>query len=145
MARILVVEDEGPTRSLVHIVLETLMGHEVREATNVSEAIGVLQEWTPHVVVTDVRLPDATGTALGGLVRDDPRFQATELLYLTAYDLPQTRRGESVLRKPFDLQDLESTVGELAERASELERVSEGGQEAGQGEEAPWMERWTLH
>lgn len=140
MARILVVEDEAPTRSLVHVVLEDLLGHEVREATCVSEALSVLDEWTPHVVVSDVHLPDAMGTALAGYVRDDPRFEATEVLFLTAYDPPRTGRGEAVLRKPFELEELERTVEELAERATWQE--DDGSRR--EPRDAPWMRRWRV-
>jgi signal transduction histidine kinase/ActR/RegA family two-component response regulator len=58
--RVLVVDDEPDARELVTFVLER-SGVEVRAAASVAEALGELRTYTPHVILSDIGMPDEDG------------------------------------------------------------------------------------
>ena len=60
---ILVVDDEDAMRQLIALRLR-LLGHEVVTARSVDEAIGLLERQTFGAVLSDVRMPGATGLDL---------------------------------------------------------------------------------
>ncbi|MFM7424672.1 MAG: PAS domain S-box protein, partial [Elainella sp.] len=58
--RILVAEDQASNRRLVVQIL-TNAGFEVQEATNGREAIALWQQWSPHLILMDMRMPVLDG------------------------------------------------------------------------------------
>ena len=66
--RILVVDDEPDARELVGYVLESA-GMEVRLAGSVAEALTELESFTPHVIVSDIGMPEEDGYSLIRRVR----------------------------------------------------------------------------
>lgn len=60
---ILVVDDDEDTRDLYVVAFETA-GFSVRAAGTVAEALGVLGEIEPDVLIADYSLPDGTGRSL---------------------------------------------------------------------------------
>jgi DNA-binding LytR/AlgR family response regulator len=58
--RILVVEDKWANRQLLVRLLAPL-GFDVREATNGQEAIALWQNWHPHLIWMDMRMPVMDG------------------------------------------------------------------------------------
>jgi len=61
--RVLLVDDSALTLSLATQVL-TNAGFYVRTARSVAELEALLTDWTPEVVLTDIMMPDVTGTEL---------------------------------------------------------------------------------
>jgi DNA-binding NtrC family response regulator len=61
--RVLVVDDDASVARSVCRML-TAAGHEVREARSVPEALALVDEMAPDVVVSDIRLPDDSGVEL---------------------------------------------------------------------------------
>ena len=60
MSRILVVDDNINLRRILRQILES-EGHQVREASNGVEAMGLLREAPDELVITDVIMPDKEG------------------------------------------------------------------------------------
>jgi CheY-like chemotaxis protein len=58
--RVLVVDDERDARELLTIAL-TQGGAEVRTSTTAREALEVLDQWKPHVLVSDIGMPTEDG------------------------------------------------------------------------------------
>ena len=58
--RILVVDDRWENRQIVLKLLEPI-GFEVKEASNGKEAIDIWQEWQPHLIWMDMRMPVMNG------------------------------------------------------------------------------------
>ncbi len=103
-ARILVVEDDGPTRDrLVKSLRQE--GWTVSEAADAAEALERLRESTPDLVVLDLLLPDRNGLEVLSDIRADKRWQSIPVIVLTAAELDadarRSLRGqvESVLAK----------------------------------------------
>ena len=123
MARVLVVDDDEGVRSFLAEALE-LSGHDVRQAGDGAEALGVLQRWAATVVLTDLKMPGVSGMELlATLRRDQP---ATEVIVLTAHGNVQ-HAVEAMKLGAFDfLQKPISGPAELrlvVERAVERHRL----------------------
>jgi len=61
--RILLVDDEQNARSALRTLL-TEEGYEVREATDGEEALALIGDFVPSVVLADVRMPRMDGLTL---------------------------------------------------------------------------------
>ena len=90
--RVLLVDDEPDTRRLLRIVLEQC-GAEIRDAGSAEEALGMVQEWKPSLVVSDIGMPGVDGYDFMHRFRDWERGQGTWIpaVALTAYARAEDR------------------------------------------------------
>ncbi len=118
--RVLVVDDEADARDLLELVLQQA-GAEVRNASSASAGLALLDTFTPHVIVSDVAMPEEDGYAFMRRVRAMPGPRARiPSIALTAY----TRHEDKLralamgftthLGKPVNPDDLKALVAELA-------------------------------
>ena len=82
-ARILVVDDELDILEFVGYNLQK-EGYEVRQATNVNEAIQVAQQLNPHLILLDIMMPQMDGVTTCHKFRNDRSFEKTIIAFLTA-------------------------------------------------------------
>lgn len=61
--RILLIEDEAPIRRFLRIALES-QGYSVAEARHGDDGVRLAAEWSPHLVILDLGLPDVDGQDL---------------------------------------------------------------------------------
>jgi two-component system CheB/CheR fusion protein len=121
--RVLVVEDHDDTREFVATVLAQY-GAEVTTATSARTAVAAFERAKPHVLVSDIAMPEEHGYSLIQTVRALPSEQGGRVpaLALTAYVRPEDRTRvlaagfNQHLAKPIDPIDLASAVAQLAER-----------------------------
>jgi signal transduction histidine kinase/ActR/RegA family two-component response regulator len=66
--RVLVVDDEADSNEALRALLSSC-GAEVRPATSVAQALEILGDWTPHLLVSDIGMPGEDGYALIARVR----------------------------------------------------------------------------
>lgn len=110
-ARILVVEDDSSLRRLLEIRL-AMDGYQARSATDGADALRVLEDWLPDVMLTDVMMPRLSGISLCRRVRADPRTAATPIIVLTARVFDSDMQGlvdlggVTFMNKPFDADAL---------------------------------------
>lgn len=129
--RILVVDDDAAIRTVVAEALRRA-GHRVETAQTIAQERRAIASFDPHVLVTDVLLPD--GNALDvvpELLRDRPGLpvivMSAQNTLTTA--VRATERGAfDYLPKPFDLDVLTATVRAALTRAPR-EEVPSGGDE----------------
>ncbi len=121
---VLVVDDEPDGREAVAKVLE-FRGAEVMTAASVREALELLQQSPPHVLVSDIGLPDEDGYDLIRKVRE---LENQEVRSIPALALTAFAREEDSLRslaagfqqhasKPIEPQTLAALVARLARHA----------------------------
>ncbi|MEW6127496.1 MAG: PAS domain S-box protein [Acidobacteriota bacterium] len=118
--RVLVVEDDPDSLELVRFVLE-MQGAEVKCASRVSEAIGLLNQWTPQVVVSDIGLPDEDGYSLIRQLKliEEEKKSAIPALALTGFagrteGLRAVEAGfQFFLTKPMEAEKLIDAVAKL--------------------------------
>ncbi len=107
--RVLLVDDEADLLSLWKLRLES-NGYEVETALSGEEALAKFSLNTPHVVLTDLRMPGIDGLALFEAIREINK--AVPVIIITAHgSIPEavdaTRQGVfSFLTKPIDGKEL---------------------------------------
>jgi PAS domain S-box-containing protein len=124
---VLVVDDEQDTRDLLRAVLEKC-GSEVSTAASVTEALGIIEDLRPDVLISDLGMPDEDGYALIAKVRALPaeRGGQTPAAALTAYArvedrLRVLRSGFQIhLPKPVEPVELVTVVANLAGRTGRI-------------------------
>lgn len=123
---ILVTDDDLGTRLAISDYLE-ICGYSVVTAENGREALGKVEEYQPHLIVTDVTMPQMDGYELVRQVRQKPSFRLLPVVFLTARTQTQERiRGYQLgcdlyLPKPFDLDELGAVVRNLLERSQMMQ------------------------
>ena len=104
--RILVVDDRWENRQIVLKLLKPI-GFEVKEAVNGREAIEIWQEWQPHLIWMDMRMPVINGYEATERIKSHLKGQATYIIALTASTLEEERivilsaGCDDFVRKPF--------------------------------------------
>ena len=80
--RILVVDDEIPLTALLGRIL-TQAGYQVKSANSGIKALGTISDFSPNLVITDLKMPDISGLDLLKRVRSErPEI---DFIILTAY------------------------------------------------------------
>lgn len=121
-ATIVVVDDEPSIRELVSASLH-FSGFDVKTASNGTEAIDVITQTDPDLVVLDVMLPDIDGFTVTRRIRQ----QGVEapVLFLTARDDTQdkvmglTVGGDDYVTKPFSLEEVVARIRAILRRTKE--------------------------
>lgn len=98
--RILVVDDIARCRELLRAVLEPL-GHHIIEAAGGEEALLMLQEQVPHLILLDLKIPAPDGYELLRKIRSDVRWASVPVAALTAEAMLGER--EKALSAGFDV------------------------------------------
>lgn len=106
---ILVVEDDKNQRGIIRAIL-VKEGYDVEDVGTGKAALGLLQQSSFEVVVTDLRLPDLEGTAIVKEVRSQNR--PCHVIIITAYgSIPSAVEATKLgafyyLQKPFEKDQL---------------------------------------
>jgi len=88
--RVLAVDDDASTQELVATML-LMYGVSVRTAGRASDALQILADWRPDVLLTDIAMPGEDGYALIRRVRELPSsLGEIPAVALTAYTDPQS-------------------------------------------------------
>jgi signal transduction histidine kinase/CheY-like chemotaxis protein len=109
--RILIVDDKSLNRQLLIKLLNPL-GFEVKEASNGKEAIEIWDEWSPHLIWMDMRMPVMDGYEATKHIKSTTKGQATAVIALTASVLEEERAVvlsagcDDFMRKPFREADI---------------------------------------
>ena len=110
MASILIVDDEGPIREFLALLLEDL-GHEVRQAINGRQAVELATSARPDLVISDVMMPVMGGTELCDWVKRELQPPPPVILTSSAGGhLAKHSPADAFVDKPFDIQVIEDLV-----------------------------------
>jgi two-component system, chemotaxis family, chemotaxis protein CheY len=113
--RILIVDDDESIRQIVRICL-TDEGYEVSEAPNGQVALSVLREFTPSLILLDLRMPVMDGWEFARRYEKTPGPRAPIVAFVAALNAEQDCAdldAAGILAKPFDLDDLLRAVRNL--------------------------------
>ena len=88
---ILIVDDHPANLKLVRLLLES-EGYEVRMAVDAAQALRVLEDFHPRLILLDVQLPGMDGLTLAGRLKSLPATHAIPILAITAHLLDQAAR-----------------------------------------------------
>jgi PAS domain S-box-containing protein len=104
--RILAVDDKPLNRQLL-VKLLTPLGFAVKEACNGQEAINLWQEWNPHLIWMDMRMPVMDGYEATRRIKSTTQGQAVAVIALTASVFEEEKAVvlsagcDDFVRKPF--------------------------------------------
>ena len=118
MARILIADDSTGHLTLLDMILSA-NGHEVIRAGDGKEALALLRDTTPHLLILDVNMPHLDGLEIVSRARRVKRLAWVPIILLTAQDPEVVRRHEAaadvdlILSKPLSGKGLGELVEEL--------------------------------
>jgi signal transduction histidine kinase len=134
---ILVVDDNADMRELIEFIL----GREfaVRTARNGREALDVLQGFEPDLVVSDIMMPEMSGTELCAAIKGDARLRDIPVMLVSSKAESEMKieglelGADDYVTKPFHPRELLARARshaalrrarlELSQRNAELERA----------------------
>lgn len=122
MANVLVVDDQLGVRRLL---FETFReeGHRVEMAANGNEALQILKDFHPELILMDMKMPELNGLDTLRQIRTFDNKVA--VIMMTAYgDAPNMEQAHELgvtyyMSKPFDLFDLRDRVREILAKGEE--------------------------
>jgi len=88
--KLLAVDDKAINRQLLLRLLAPL-GFEIKEASNGQEAIAIWDEWEPHLIWMDMRMPVMDGYEATKYIKSTTKGNATAIIALTASVLEEEK------------------------------------------------------
>lgn len=128
--RILFADDDEQIRKLVSAFL-TRRGYHVELATDGAQALTMIAQRLPHLLITDVNMPLVNGLELVRRLRQDRRFARLPILMLSAQkDADAVLAGynegaDEYVPKPIEMAVLAAKVETLLRRSARAEPVAE--------------------
>lgn len=95
MANLLIVEDDPSTRIILEAILKKA-GHETQTASDGGEALTILNDSSPDVVISDINMPGTSGLELLSIMQSVERLRDIPVIILTGEE------GEEVLSDAFE-------------------------------------------
>ncbi len=118
MTKILAVDDSPSLRQMVTFTLKGA-GHQVSEAADGVEALGIAKGQDFDLVITDINMPNMDGLQLIRELRNLPNFKFTPILCLTTESSDDKKRqGKEAgatgwIVKPFSPEKLLATMSRV--------------------------------
>lgn len=110
--KILVVDDEADILDLATVRLKKI-GYEIIEAADAEEALVILQNNTPDLILLDLLLPDMQGDELCKKLKSDDKYKNIPIILFTASVIRPTipekineMGADECVMKPFEPEEL---------------------------------------
>jgi len=118
---IMLVDDDPQLRRVVSMFFE-LEGYNVVQAEDGREAIDMLTEYVPDVILLDLIMPEVTGTEVCQHVRASKRLKEIPVVVFTAAEMKEeelTAAGaDRFISKPYSLEGLRRVVRTLIKESA---------------------------
>jgi two-component system sensor histidine kinase/response regulator len=127
MKKLLVVEDEKIIRDNIKEYFE-LNDFVVKSATNGLEALTILENFKPDVIISDMMMPEMDGIKLLEKLRENKATNLIPFLMLTARVKSVDHRksmnlgADDYITKPFDFKDLYNAVQSQLKKKSNVKQ-----------------------
>lgn len=111
-ARVLVVDDDDSIRQIVTLFLSD-EGYDVRAVPHGQAGLDALAQFTPDVILLDLRMPVMDGWEFARQYRALPGPHAPIVAFVAALNAAQDSadvQAAGILAKPFDLEELLEAV-----------------------------------
>ena len=118
---ILIVDDNPVNMKLIRILLVG-EGYDARTASDAGEALEVLKEFSPRLILMDIQLPGMDGLELTRRLKADPVTRDIKILGLTAYAMKGDEEKilaagcDGYVSKPIDTRTLPELILHYLER-----------------------------
>lgn len=121
MATILIVEDEPDIQELIAYNVERA-GHEVVRTASAEQALEIVREALPHLILIDWMLPGMSGVELARSLRSNKRTEGIPLIMVTARGAEQDKLtglevgADDYMTKPFSPRELNARIKAVLRR-----------------------------
>ena len=112
----LLVVDDNPDNRLLLVKLLTEAGFQVREAENGQEAVSEFEQWQPHLIWMDMRMPVMDGYEAAAKIRQLKGGHDVKIIALTASAFREQHSSiinagcDALLVKPFHIPEIFATL-----------------------------------
>ena len=132
--KILIVDDEVHLAKILQLTLEHA-GYEAVLAYDGREALAMLSEEAPVLVILDLMLPLMDGYKVCNIMKSNELTKDIPVIILSARDLSRTRLEEPItadcfMEKPFSSEILLEKIAELLQGTRSNEEAHESGTHA---------------
>jgi CheY-like chemotaxis protein len=120
---ILIVDDNPVNMKLIRILLAG-EGYDIRTASDANEALAVLREFRPGLILMDIQLPGIDGLELTRRLKAAPATRDIPILGLTAYAMKGDEERilaagcDGYIPKPINTRTLPKFIRECLERSA---------------------------
>jgi PleD family two-component response regulator len=120
--RMLIVEDDPDISNMLRIYFQS-QGYEVQVAPRGEDALEMVRQQLPHIIVLDIMLPDMDGYDICRELRGKLRTSHIPIVFLTQKDERSDKihglelGADDYITKPFDLEELKLRVKNALARA----------------------------
>jgi two-component system, cell cycle response regulator DivK len=135
MTKVLIAEDNAVNRELLRELLE-IRGYTVEEACDGEEALRMVRESQPDILLLDIGMPLLDGFAVVSKIRENPRLASLLVVAVTAYAMQGDQEKilssgfNGYLSKPVNArvltEELERLLGKRENRDAVPNRAHEG-------------------
>jgi len=99
MIKVLIAEDNGVNRELLRELLEA-RGYAVLEACDGQQALHMIEQTQPDILLLDIGMPVLDGFAVVRKIRENPRLATLPVLAITAYAMQGDQ--EKIMKSGFN-------------------------------------------
>lgn len=127
LQRILIVEDNDDLRNYLIDMFKT--GYNVQSCPNGKEALVIIREFDPNLVISDIMMPEMGGDELCSVIKGDLEISHIPVILLTALgDEKNMLEGleigaDAYITKPFSVGILKATVKNILANRALLRQV----------------------
>jgi len=125
---ILIVDDDLAFRMLLRKILAE-QGYTIIEAEDGQQALAMMIQSTPDLIISDIRMPQMDGFELFKRLSKNPQWSSIPFIYLTAYnDYESYRQSKELgvddfIQKPVDMTLLLSVIKGRLHRAGQIKKA----------------------
>jgi CheY-like chemotaxis protein len=129
MSKILIAEDNPVNRELLRELLE-MRGHTIAEACDGEEALRIIEQTQPDLVLLDIGMPLLDGFGVIRKIRENPRFASMPVVAVTAYAMQGDRekilssKFDGYLSKPVDARSLVQELDRVLSQQGSADQAS---------------------
>ena len=126
---ILIVDDEAPIREMIAVALE-MAGYDCLEAANSQDALAIIVDRQPDLLLLDWMLPGSTGIELARRLKRDALTAEIPIIMLTAKGEEDNKiqglevGADDYITKPFSPRELVARLKAVMRRAGPTDAES---------------------
>ena len=126
---ILIVDDNPMNMKLVRVLL-TGEGYDVRTAGDALEALAILEQWNPRLILMDIQLPGIDGLELTRQLKSNPITEQIIIIGLTAYAMKGDEERilaagcDGYIAKPINTRTLTRLIDTLIDRKTAMVKTA---------------------
>ena len=114
--RILIVDDMETNRLILEDIIIN-MGYSPTLAESGEEALEIIPQLSPHLILTDISMPGIDGYQLCKVLKGNEKTKDISVIFISAFDNPEDivegflLGGEDYITKPFVPEIIQARVG----------------------------------